>query len=185
MVSAGAERMQNWPADRKESCIFISIIKRITGRRTQSRKHSTVSLNSDHRGPFHGNREGDQLHFLTTFICFIMHWNRLGVLIQAIMAPLMGHDNKQEGGGNFFCVRICLQCKGDRVHKAEGGGTGGWWGREEKKIRMVDVVRREGQKSGRLKRRNPISLESLWKITTIWSCEWKVAEENKVREARI
>lgn len=50
---------------------------------------------------------------------------------------------------------------------------------------MVDVVRREGQKSGRLKRRNPISLESLWKITTIRSCEWKVAEENKVREARI
>lgn len=54
-----------------------------------------------------------------------MHWNRLGVLTQAIMAPLMGHGNKQEGGGNFFCVRICLQCKGDRVHKAEGGGTGG------------------------------------------------------------
>lgn len=46
--------------------------------------------------------------------------------MQAIMASLMGHANKQEGGGNFFCFHICLQCKGEKVHKAEDGGIGGW-----------------------------------------------------------
>lgn len=55
-----------------------------------------------------------------------MLWNRLGVLIEAIMAPLMGHGNKQEGGGNFFCFHICLQCKGENEHKVECGGMGGW-----------------------------------------------------------
>lgn len=71
-------------------------------------------------------RGGDYLHFLTGFICFIMLWNRLGVLIEAIMAPLMEHGNKQEGGGNFFCFHICLQCKGENEHKVECGGMGGW-----------------------------------------------------------
>lgn len=68
---------------------------------------------------------GDQLHFLTAFICFIMLWNRLRALLQAIMTPLMGHGNKQEEGGNFFCFHICLQCKGENVHKA-GAVKGGW-----------------------------------------------------------
>lgn len=35
-----------------------------------------------------------------------MLWNRLEVLIQAIMVPLMGYDNKQEGGGYFF-IFVC------------------------------------------------------------------------------
>lgn len=33
------------------------------------------------------------------------------------MAPLMGHGNKLEGGGNFFYFHICLQCKGQNEHK--------------------------------------------------------------------
>lgn len=42
------------------------------------------------------------------------------------MAPLMEHGNKQEGGDNFFCFHICLQCKGENEHKVECGGMGGW-----------------------------------------------------------